>query len=139
MDRRAICSCFLLHTFQYLCATTVGKYVATAVKPLPIRVSKSVDIEIDNPIVGALEKGQQAWVIEKIEIIPGSGAYRSLVALEPGGTPKGWVTSGKEGNDFLVTEQALWEADESRPSHLKMKFHFFSFQVAASTGYLGHA
>lgn len=108
-----------------------------AQKALPIRTSKTVDLEIENPIVGALEKGQAAWVVEKLEL--GPGFFRSLIALEPGGQPKGWVTSGKEGMDFLVTEQALWESDESKPAHLKMKFHFFSFQIASTTGYMGHA
>ena len=80
-------------------------YPLVSTKTLPIRVNKSVDPELDNPVVAVLEKGMQAWVLEKEEI--GPSFFRALITLEPGGKAKGWVTSGKEGNDHLVSEQAL--------------------------------
>ena len=108
-----------------------------ATKALPIRRDAAITLEEGgNPILGGLEKGQRAWVVDTIDL--GNGLARAKVATALGEPGAGWVTSQKEGVDFLVPETALWEAAAARPLVLKHKFHFFSFQIHHVTGAMGH-
>ena len=85
--------------------------------------------------MGELAKGEAVFVLERKEI---GSVLRALISSEPRGTPRGWVTAGKEGVDFLMTEAAAYAASlATAPNHEKMKYHFFSFQVAHTTGYQG--
>ena len=85
-----------------------------------------VDPEKDNPKVGELQKGDAAFILERKEY---PNTQRALIALEPRGEPKGWVTAGKDGVDFLITEQEAYGLFLSQASFgVKMKFHLWSFQ-----------
>ena len=98
-------------------------------------------------------------MLERAEVAP--GIIRARVALEAGGLPKGWLTMAKDGLDFLTSETPIapatgapilsasqrGRAEMIAASHsprnpnesmqLKMKFHFFSFQIAEKTGFRG--
>ena len=111
-------------------------YPLIAQKTLPIRENADVDPDKDNPKVGELLKGDAVFVIERRE--PGNGMHRALVASEAHGTPLGWVTSGKEGAEFLVSESEAYTNDLNKtPYNIKMKFHFFSFQLHKNNGVAG--
>jgi len=114
-----------------------------AQKGLPIREHSSIDVEKENARVGDLAKGEAVFVLERKEI---GSVLRALISSEPRGPPRGWVTAGKEGVDFLMTEAAAYAASlATAPNHEKMKYHFFSFQLpenspcrrANTTGYQG--
>ena len=102
----------------------------SATKTLPIRTEGFIDLERENPKVGELKTGDVVYVIERREELPNT--WRALVSSEPNGEPKGWVTSGKEGVDFLVTES---QRDASKKGSIVrgMKYKFFPHQVASAT------
>ena len=131
-----------------------------AQKFLPIRVNKNIEREKENAVVGALEKGDIVYVIERQQLIDPAGASvtRARVALDLGAQPRGWVTMSKDGADFLISDfiytpetgnQPLSACQKGRAAHLiaqqmsprneketlqmKMKFHFFSFQIQDAT------
>lgn len=105
-----------------------------AQKMLPIRTTSSIDPEKDNPVVGELKKGDFAFLIERLEVT--NDTWRARIALEPGGTAKGWVTQARDGVEFLIPESV---SQLTTTLSKQNKFHFFSFQVNAATGYQGFA
>lgn len=89
----------------------------TAQKTLPIRKERHIDPEKENARVGELQRGDTVFVVERVEVV--GGTWRALVATEPGGAPKGWVTSSREGSDFLVSDDAA----KSASIQARMKYH----------------
>ena len=96
----------------------------TALKELPIRTDRFVDPNRENPKVGLLKVGDTAYVLERREVV--SGTWRALITLQAGGEPRGWVTAGKDGNDFLVSKSAPGASKN-------IKFHFWPHQVKTTT------
>ena len=88
-----------------------------AQKTLPIRKERHIDPEKDNPRIGELQRGDTVFVVERVQVV--GGTWRSLVAREPGGAPQGWVTSSREGVEFLVSEGEAKDAT----MRSKMKYH----------------
>jgi vacuolar protein 8 len=99
---------------------------SVAQKTLPIRKESAIDPEMPNPKQGELLKGDFCYVLDRIEVE--EGIFRALVATEPAGEPKGWVTAAKEGSEFLIPESAAMMGKDM-PNHVKMKFHFFVCQL----------
>jgi hypothetical protein len=122
-------------------------------KTLPIRLHKSVNPEKQNDVVGVLNQGDAAFVVERLEVAP--GVVRARVALEVGAQPVGWVTMAREGVTFMVSEPPLvapvvgspllspsqrGRAEMAAMQHSprnaneslrnRLKFHFFSFRVS---------
>ena len=103
---------------------------AVANKGLPIRLQASITLPMaENQQVGALQRGDTVFVLSRQEVSPGT--WRARIALDAGSGAKGWVTSSKDGAEFL-------NFDSKQGFQEKFKYHFFSFQVASQTGYLGH-
>jgi len=96
-----------------------------AQKLLPIRTSSSIDPEVDNPKVGELKRGEVVFLIESQEVAPAT--WRARIAIELGGTAKGWVTQSRSGTEFLIAEGSPGSACLTQAQ--KYKFHFFSFQL----------
>ena len=84
----------------------IGSSKMIAQKFLPIRVNKNIEREKENAVVGALEKGDVVYVIERQQLIDPAGASvtRARVALDLGAQPRGWVTMSKDGADFLISD-----------------------------------
>jgi len=109
-------------------AFLASAFPLVATKTLPIREESSIDPDKVNERVGELNKGDTCHVLERKEVV--TGTFRALVALDSSKDPAGWVTAGKEGADFLVSESTYNQIMlGNTPNHVKMKFHFFSFQL----------
>mmetsp|Transcript_35807 Transcript_35807/g.71248 ORF Transcript_35807/g.71248 Transcript_35807/m.71248 type:complete len:99 (-) Transcript_35807:495-791(-) len=94
----------------------------------------SIDPVLDNPKLGELKKGDFAFLVERQKVA--AATWRALIALEPGGAAMGWVTQSRDGVDFLIPKSM----SSLNPTLAKQtKFHFFSFQVNAATGFQGFA
>jgi hypothetical protein len=98
-------------------------------KMLPIRKDKEIDVDKDNPKLGELQKGDIVFILERREVA--EGTWRALVTLEANGVPAGWVTSRRDGMDFLISDDG-WNSNGALLE--KQRFHFWPHQVNQQMG-----
>lgn len=101
------CSCFALTI-----SSSLINHIINTLKPKYLKV-------------GELKRGELVFLIESQEVAPAT--WRARIAIELGGTAKGWVTQSRSGTEFLIAEGSPGSACLTQAQ--KNKFHFFSFQL----------